>query len=112
MSKTIGKPLYKKWWFWLLLLAVLGNIGKLGEDKPAQETVAVKQETSKQEAPIQQEQPQPAATKTQSNNDGSDSQLVTTNPTPAQPTQATSEFVNLKGRGTSDEGRSEPHYEG
>ncbi|MEK5417313.1 hypothetical protein BSK49_19185 [Paenibacillus odorifer] len=27
------KPIYKKWWFWLVLILVIGWIGSLGEDK-------------------------------------------------------------------------------
>ncbi|MED0676946.1 DUF4352 domain-containing protein [Aneurinibacillus thermoaerophilus] len=45
------KPIYKKWWFWLLVVIVLGAIGNSGEDKPQETATApVTQSASTQPA--------------------------------------------------------------
>lgn len=35
IKETLGKPIFKKWWFWLIItMFILGLIGVVGEDTP------------------------------------------------------------------------------
>lgn len=42
----IEKPIYKKWWFWLIVVAVIGSIGKSGDDTSAESTHEVPTEVA------------------------------------------------------------------
>ena len=49
----MNKPIFKKWWFWVLIILILGAIGKMGgnnqEAKPVQDTSATAQKEPTEE---------------------------------------------------------------
>lgn len=50
-----NKPFYKKWWFYLILLVLIGNIARLGKDfnKKNYDPVKLPTETTKIELNIE-----------------------------------------------------------
>lgn len=55
------KPIYKKWWFWLVLILVIGWIGSLGDDKEST-TLADPEPSAQAETVITKETEKPIAT--------------------------------------------------
>ena len=50
-----NKPFYKKWWFYLILLVLIGNIARLGKDfnKKNYDLIKIPTETTKIELNIE-----------------------------------------------------------
>ncbi|OMC99169.1 Ltp family lipoprotein [Paenibacillus sp. FSL R5-0636] len=58
------KPIYKKWWFWLVLILVIGWIGSLGNDKDTT-TLADPEPSAQAVDAVAKETEKPAATPTE-----------------------------------------------
>lgn len=62
-KKKESKPLFKKWWFWLIVVFVIGGIGNIIDPSSNEETVKQSQTTAKKKTDKKTEKSKKKATK-------------------------------------------------